>query len=84
MPVQGYTISPMPGLLAQCGFLLRAALQRVTAFADRRTERRETAADRAAIDRQAERLLDTSETAFCAMPTGATPRRCCRTRCCNS
>lgn len=59
MPVQGYTISPMPGLLAQCGFLLRAALQRVTAFADRRTERRETAADRAAIDRQAERLLDT-------------------------
>lgn len=59
MPVQGYTISPMPGLLAQCGFLLRAALQRVAAFADRRTERRETAADRAAIDRQAERLLDT-------------------------
>ena len=59
MPVQGYTISPMPGLLAQCGFLLRAALQRFAAFADRRTERRETAADRAAIDRQAERLLDT-------------------------
>lgn len=59
MPVQGYTISPMPGLLAQCGFLLRAALQRVAAFADRRTERREAAADRAAIDRQAERLLDT-------------------------
>ncbi len=59
MPVQGYTISPMPRLLAQCGFLLRAALQRFAAFADRRTERRETAADRAAIDRQAERLLDT-------------------------
>ena len=59
MPVQGYTISSMPGLLAQCGFLLRAALQRFAAFADRRTERRETAADRAAIDRQAERLLDT-------------------------
>lgn len=59
MPVQGYTISPMPGLLAQCGFLLCAALQRFAAFADRRTERRETAADRAAIDRQAERLLDT-------------------------
>ena len=57
-PVQVCMITRAPGILEQCALLLRAAVQKLAAFADGQEVRREAAADRAAIDRQAERILD--------------------------
>ena len=59
-PVQVCTIirAPAPGIWEQCYCPLRAAIQKIATFADRQESRYEAAANRAAIDQQAERILD--------------------------